>query len=178
MRSSALGRRFHGAVRDLVASHTGRYDVLYEPPHPADNRWQRGSVVGALYFADSEQTVWAEWYRYLAEPGLAPKKGLPRDLWRWEISLADVADLSDDARLARVGLPGLQPTRLQWPTFQPVGEQLHHDGWPALVSASAARPEGRVLCVFRTAPSMPGTRPVPPPTTVHEPPVVPTGMHT
>jgi hypothetical protein len=153
-------------------------DVHYEPPHPADSRWQRGKVVEALYFAESEPTVWAEWYRYLAEAGLPPQQGLPRDLWRWEISLPDVADLGDDARLERVGLPSLQPTRRQWPTFQPVGEQLHQDGWPALVSTSAARPEGRVLCVFRTAREVPGTQPVPPPTAVEDPHVVPTGMRT
>jgi hypothetical protein len=44
-------------------------------------------VIEALYFADSEETVWAEWYRYLAEAALPPRRGLPRDLWRWEISL-------------------------------------------------------------------------------------------
>ena len=122
--------------------------------------------------------MWAEWYRWLAEAGLPPQHGLPRDVWQWEISLPDVADLSDDARLARVGLPPLAPTRLQWPTFQPVGEQLHADGWPALLAASAARPEGRVLCVFRTARIVPGTRPIPPPTAITEPPVVPSGMRT
>jgi hypothetical protein len=153
-------------------------DVLYQPPHPADNRWQRGSVVEALYFADSEETVWAEWYRYLAEAGLPPRQGLPRDLWRWEIEMPDVADLRDDHRLARVQLPALRPTRLQWPAFQPVGEQLQREGSPALISASAARPQGFTLCVFRPARVVPGTRPVPPPTTVTEPPVVPTGMRT
>ena len=153
-------------------------DAYYQPPHPADNRWQRGAVVEALYFADSEHTAWAEWYRYLAEAALPPKQGLPRDLWRWEIALPEVADLSGEDRLARVGLPRLQPTRLQWPTFQPVGEQLHHESWPALVSYSAARPEGRTLCVFRTARDVPGIAPVPPPTTVEDPPVVPTGMRT
>lgn len=153
-------------------------DVYYQSREPADNRWQRGAVVEALYFADSEETAWAEWYRYLAEAALPPQQGLPRDLWRWEVSLPNVADLTDDDRLARVALPRLQPTRLQWPTFQPVGEQLNVDGWPALVSASAARPEGRALCVFRTAREVPGTRPEPPPTTVNDPPVVPTGMRT
>lgn len=153
-------------------------DVLFEPPDPADNRWQRGSVVEALYFADSEETVWAEWYRVLAEAGLPPRHGMPKDLWRWEISLPRVADLSDDDRLERVGLPKLAPTRRQWPAFQPVGQQLFEDGWPALVAASAARPEGRVLCVFRTARKVPGTEPIPPPTTVDEPPVVPTGLRT
>ena len=113
-------------------------DVHYQPPDPADNRWQRGAVVDALYFADSERTAWAEWYRHLAEAGLTPSQGLPR----------------------------------------PVGEQLQHDGWQALVSASAARPEGRALCVFRTELIVPGTRPVPPPATVTDPPVVPSGLRT
>jgi hypothetical protein len=153
-------------------------NIFYEPPDPADNRWQRGNVVEALYFADSEQTAWAEWYRSLAEAGLPPHQGLPRDLWRWEISLPSVADLSDDDRLARVGLPALQPTRNQWPAFQSAGEQLHAEQWPAIVSASAARPPGRVLCVFRTARQVPGTTPVPPPATIAEPPAVPTGMRT
>jgi hypothetical protein len=103
---------------------------------------------------------------------------MPRDVWRWEISLPDVADLGDDTRLGRAGLPPLHPTRHQWPAFQPIGEQLHADGWPALLAASAARPAGRVLCVFRTAREVPGTRPLPPPVTVNEPPVVPTGMRT
>ena len=89
-----------------------------------------------------------------------------------------VADLSDEDRLAGVGLPPLQPTRLQWPTFQPVGEQLHVDGWAALVSASAARPDGRVLCVFRTTREVAGARPLAPPTQVDVAPVVPPGMRT
>jgi hypothetical protein len=153
-------------------------DALYEPADPADNRWQRGSVIQALYFADTEETMWAEWYRYLAELGLPPRQGLPRDVWRWEIVLPDVADLTDDGRLARVGLPSPRPTRLQWPIFQPIGEQLHAEGWPALLAASAARPAGRVLCVFRTAREVAGARPLPPPTPIESPPVVPTGMQT
>lgn len=153
-------------------------DVHYEPADPADNRWQRGTVVEGLYFADCEATAWAEWYRYLAEAAMAPTQGLPRDLWRWEISLPGVADLSDDDRLARAGLPPLEPSRHQWPTFQPVGETLHGEGWRALLSASAARPEGQTLCVFRTAAQVPGTRPLPPPTPVADPPIVPTGMRT
>ena len=154
------------------------FDAYHRPPHPPDNRWQRGSVVDALYFADSEGTVWAEWYRFLAEAGLPPRRALPRDLWRWRIELPQVADLSDAGRLARLGLPPLSPTQRQWPAFQAVGEQLHGAGWPALVSASAARPEGRTLCVFRTARMAAGTWPVRPPRRVADPPAVPRGMRT
>lgn len=115
---------------------------------------------------------------YLAEAGVAPERGLPRDLWRWEISLSEVADLSDEGRLARVGLPAMEPARFQWPVFQAVGERLHREGWPALLSASAARPVGQTLCVFRPSREVPGIQPLPPPTTVTQAPVVPTGMRT
>src|SRR5262249_46683025 len=104
-----------------------------------------------MYFADSEPTVWAEWYRYLAEVAIPPAQSLPRDLWRWRISLPQVADLSAADKLAAAGLPPLAPTQRQWPAYQAVGEQLFADGWPALLSPSAARPEGHTLCIFRTA---------------------------
>jgi RES domain-containing protein len=154
-------------------------DVLYEPPDPADGRWQRGAVVEALYFGDSDTTVWAEWYRWLAEAGLPPRMGLPRDLWRWRISLPRVADLSTHDRLARVGLSPPSPGRVDWPRFQRVGEALHHAGWPALLAPSASRPDdGLVLCAFRTTRDVAGAVPLPPPTTVDDPPVVPTGLRT
>jgi RES domain len=147
-------------------------DPLSRPPDPPDGRWQRASVVGAIYFADTPETVWAEWYRALAEAAIPPAMALPRDLWQWDIDLPRVADA------AQLDLPPLAPTRRQWPQFQAVGEQLFADGWPALVSASAARSEGRVLCVFRTARIVPGATPLPPPERVNDPPVVPTGLRT
>jgi RES domain-containing protein len=115
-------------------------DVYYQPDPPADNRWQRGEVVEAWYLADSEPTAWSEWYRSLAEAGLPPHQGLPRDLWQWEVSLPEVADVTDEARLARLGLPTrLRPSRTEWPTFQPVGEALFHAGFKAL---ACPRPPG------------------------------------
>ena len=150
-------------------------DPLYRPPDPGDSRWQRGSVVEAVYFAESEPTAWAEWYRALAEAALPPGQGLPRDLWRWQIKLPRVADLTD---LDGAGLPPLTPSRRQWAAVQAVGVRRHAEGWPALVSASAARPEGRTLCVFRTTRAIPGCTPLRPPVTVPEPPLVPTGMRT
>lgn len=153
-------------------------DPLYQPVDAADYRWQRGSVVGALYLADSEATAWAEWYRALAEAALPPRQALPRALWRWRVGLPRVADLSTEAQRKRVGLPPIRPTRCHWPAFQAAGEGLHRDGWAALVSASAARPEGRTLCVFRTARVIAGVAPIPPPQVIDDPPIVPTGLQT
>jgi RES domain-containing protein len=156
----------------------GGGDVHYEPDPPADSRWQKGEVVDAHYFADTEDTAWAEWYRAIAESGLPPGQALPRDLWQWEISLPDVADLSTTEKLNKVGLKAPSPTRNQWPECQAVGEALYAEGWPALLAPSAARPDGRVLCLFRAERIVAGATPVPPPQTYEDPPRVPQGMTT
>ena len=153
-------------------------EVLQQPAEPPDMRWQHGETVEGLYLADSPETVWAEWYRWLAEAGLPPMQALPRDLWHWEVSLPRVADLSTAERLGELGLGLPQPGRRDWPEFQRVGDSLYEDGWPALIAPSAALPGTLVLCVFRDMREPPGVRPVPPPERFDEPPHPPTGMRT
>jgi RES domain-containing protein len=157
----------------------GGGDVFYEPEEPADGRWQRGEIVEGLYFADSEQTAWAEWYRFLAETGLPPDQALPRDLWEWRIDVADIADLSDTGKLAAVGLARPRPGWREWPSCQLVGTTLWQEGCRGVLAPSAARPDrGLVLCVFRTKHHEDGTEPVPPPKNYAVPPLVPRGMST
>lgn len=153
-------------------------DVLYKPEHPADGRWQRGAVVEAWYFADEPATVWAEWYRATAALGVPPGALLPRDLWRWNLALARVADLSDAQRLARLGLPLPKPSRKQWSVFEEVGERLHAEGYQGILAPSAARPASSVVCVFRTALEVPGAAPLAPPQRIDTPPRVPLGLVT
>jgi hypothetical protein len=86
-------------------------DVLYVPPDPPNMRWQHGEVVEGLYLADSTETAWGEWYRWLAETGLPPMQALPRDLWQWDIAMPRVADLSTEGRLAELGLGLPKPGR-------------------------------------------------------------------
>lgn len=145
---------------------------------PPESRWQRGNVVDALYLADSEETAWAEWYRHLAELGVPPDEQMPRRLWQWEVDVR-VADLGTAARLARVGLPLPAPGRRTWPQFQAVGEELWAEAWDGLIAPSAARPRGKILCLFREPPErVPGVRPVGRGRLVPRPPAPPTGMTT
>jgi RES domain-containing protein len=102
---------------------------------------------------------------------------MPRALWTWEVDV-EAADLSGADQLAAVGLAPPVPGRRTWPPYQRVGERLWREGWAGLVAPSAARPEGRVLCLFRTADEAPGARPVGRARIVHEPPAPPTGMTT
>jgi RES domain-containing protein len=137
------------AVRGAWWRHSpAGLDPWSRPPVAPSARWQRGEVSDALYFADSPDTAWAEWYRQLAEAALPPLEGLPRDLWRWRIDLERVADLREETALAALGLGMPRPDRREWPAFQQAGERLVSAGWRALVAPSAARPEGFVLCVF------------------------------
>ena len=147
-----------------------------ELPVP-DNRWQRGSVVDALYLGDERGTALAEWYRYLAEFGVPPAKSLPNFLWRWRVEVT-VADLRTEKRLERVGLAAPAPGIETWSPFQEVGETLYSDGFVGLIAPSAARPENFILCLFREHALLPGARPNPPPEEIVEPPAPPTGMRT
>jgi RES domain-containing protein len=172
---------------DVDAAHIRGTWVKHAPPSlpplpsrtdAPDNRWQRGGVVDAIYLADNESTVWAEWYRHLAENGLPPAQALPRELWRWQIDV-EVADVSTEARLVRVGLTLPAPGRHTWPSFQQVGEQLWSEGWRGLIAPSAARPAGAILCLFWEGEAeIDGAEPQSPPERIDDPPAPPTGMTT
>lgn len=96
--------------------------------------------MGGLYLADTPETAWAEFYRAAAELEVPPAKLLPRDLWRYEVSLNAVADLSSDQALAAAGLSTPAPDSSDWPPFQAVGERLALAGAQGVLWHSAARP--------------------------------------
>jgi RES domain-containing protein len=150
---------------------------LPEREPPPDNRWQRGDVVDALYLADAEETAWAEWYRHLAERMIPPLAQMPRELWTWQVDV-EVADLSTPEKLAAVGLRPPAPGRRAWQAYQRVGEQLSKENWAGLLAPSAARPDGKVLCLFRDEHGVRGAKPLPPPRRIDEPPPPPTGLRT
>jgi RES domain-containing protein len=166
------------AVRGRRLKHTypGSIALPVREP-PPDNRWQRGNLVDAVYLADSEATVWAEWYRHLAERAIPPLAQMPRDLWTWDVD-AKVADLSTPDRLADVGLAAPTPGHRSWPAFQRVGERLWTEGWPGLLAPSAARPEGSVLCLFRDSDGVRDAKPSRRPKRITEPPPPPIGLRT
>jgi RES domain-containing protein len=165
-------------VKGRWVKHTypGSPPLPERDPAP-DNRWQRGDVVDALYLADSEETAWAEWYRHLAERMIPPLAQMPRELWTWRVDI-DIADLSTPDKLANVGLTQPTPGRDHWHEYQQIGEQLAQESWAGLLAPSAARPAGRVLCLFRNKDTLDGAVPVGLPRLIDEPPPPPTGLQT
>ena len=101
----------------------------------------------------SVETMWAEWYRHLAEAALEPSDALPREVWEFEIALPGIANLSTPQRIRRTGLPWpIRPVRQTWPGCQDVGHSLHAAGYSGLLTISAARsgtPRGHIACIFR-----------------------------
>ena len=153
-------------------------DPLLLPSPPSSGRWQRGTSVAAIYLADEEETAWAEWYRVLAEIALPPSHGMPRDLWRWTITVNEIADFSTTAKLGKLDLPAPQPNRRSWAPFQAVGEELQREGCHGVLYPSAARPDHQALCLFREDILIPGADPIRPPTTYRDPPAPPVGLRT
>ena len=157
-------------------------DPLFWTPEAADGRWQRGSVVRALYLGDSEETVWAEWYRHTSEAGVPPQQRLPRAIWRMEVDIEDVADLTAPGILEGEGISRLDPTRRQWPRTQPIGESYWREGARGLLAPAAARAGGRVLAIFRPGDgptdTVAGVRAVPPSKRFTSLPALPPGLRT
>lgn len=155
----------------------GADPLTVREPAP-DGRWQRGVEVAALYLAQDTETVWAEWYRALAELGEPPDLRLPRDLWRFDVNLASVADVSRPAVLRALGLPRPAPDRTRWPRFQAVGEWLSAEGYAGVLFRSSARPRGLSLCLFAHGRAFPGVGAIGPPERIKAAPPPPRGMRT
>lgn len=153
-------------------------EPLAMSPEPADGRWQRGSEIRAVYLGSDEATCWAEWYRHTSEAGVPPDQRLPVALWRIEVALDEVADLTGPGALEAHGIERLEPTRRSWPPTQRIGEAYWRDGARAVLAPSAARTGGRVLTVFRAEPVVPGLTPVPPPRRHRSLPPLPPGLRT
>lgn len=104
---------------------------------------------------------------------------LPRDLWRFDVDLDDVADLSAEGILDGYGVRALSPSRRQWPETQPIGEAAWRAGAAGVLAPSAAHVGGQVLAVFRTRRGeIPGLNPIRPPRRFSELPPLPTGLRT
>jgi RES domain-containing protein len=108
---------------------------------------------------------------------IPPLAQMPRELWTWQVDV-EVADLSTHEKLAAAGLRPPDPDSRDWQPYQRVGEQLATNGWAGLLAPSAARPDGKILCLFRNQRGVVGAKPLFPPSRVDESPAPPRGLRT
>jgi RES domain-containing protein len=107
-----------------------------------------------------------------------PARRLPRDIWRVDVDLEDIVDLTGPGVLAAQGLERLEPSRRQWPLTQPIGEAYFRAGARGVLAPSAARRGGRVLAVFRRGRGHPGLVAIPPAERHEVLPPLPRGLRT
>jgi RES domain-containing protein len=138
------------------SSYAGRVYRHQGPGHPPLNaegarihggRWNPKESFPVLYLAPEEKTVIAEFYRLAERQGMEPASLLPRRLYRYNVRLGAVLDLTDDLAREAVRLDSSDLAADDPSKCQAVGDAAHYAGFEAVRAASAAGP-GTVLAVF------------------------------
>lgn len=109
-------------------------------------RWNPPQSFATLYLADSKSTVEAEFRRMAQRQGLDPAGFLPRRIYRLEVELQAVVDLTR-SQLLPPPLANLDLSADDLTATQAVGEATQYLGREAILAPSAAG-GGRVLAVF------------------------------
>jgi RES domain-containing protein len=125
---------------------SGRHPLSGAGARSQGGRWNPRQSFATLYLADSEATVEAEFRRMAHRQGLNPSQFLPRRVYRLEVELSAVVDLTDAESLP----PALAEADFlgdDLSTTQAVGEAAQYLGREAILAPSAAG-TGLVLAVF------------------------------
>lgn len=110
-------------------------------------RWNPPESFSTLYLGLSQATVVAEFYRMAERQGRAPEDFLPRQMHRYEVTLAVALDLRPEAARDSVGLTADALHALDAKRCQEVGEAAHYLGFEGIIAPSATG-TGTVLAVF------------------------------
>jgi len=109
-------------------------------------RWNPPDSWPTIYLGFSEATVRAEWARAASRQGLTLEDFLPRDLYAFDLELAEVLDLRDPA--ARRSVEPDQALRTTAQAFcRRIGAAAHAVGAEG-VAAPSATGEGDVVAIF------------------------------
>lgn len=138
-----------------TALSTGAFRHVAKDRHPLSGagarlqggRWNPPESFSTLYLALAQATVVAEFYRMAERQGRAPEDFLPRQMHRYDVTLAAALDLrvpvaQDSLDLTPEALRALDARRCQ-----EIGAAAHYLGFEAIVAPSATG-NGTVLAVF------------------------------
>jgi RES domain-containing protein len=130
------------AFRHVAAEH---HPLSGAGARTVGGRWNPPNSFATLYLADSRDTVELEFERMVARTGRSVADFLPRRLYRYELALAAVIDLTEAERpegLTRIDL-GADDVSLT----QAIGEAAQYLGNEGIFAPSAAG-SGTVIAVF------------------------------
>lgn len=135
---------YTGGVFRHVAS--GRHPLSGAGARSQGGRWNPPQSFATLYLADAKVTVEAEFRRMAERQGLDPGQFLPRRIYRLEVELQAVVDMTRPASLTPT-LAGLDLSAENLSATQAVGEAAQYLGREAILAPSATG-AGLVLAVF------------------------------
>lgn len=150
-----LGSPFHPELLNALATRVRgwsgeawRLVVQGTDPLTANSRGARwnSAEFEALYFSLDARAANAESDYLLDRQPIPVRK--PRELYRFEISLARVLDLCDDAELTECGVPAGSLTADSWDTCQAIAEAAYKYLECAAVLVPSARFPACNLVVF------------------------------
>jgi RES domain-containing protein len=110
-------------------------------------RWNPPGSFGALYLADDEATVAAEFRRLAVRQGRRVEDFLPRKLCTFRVRLDALLDLRPASALEAAALDEARIRSDDASACQAVGEAAHILGFEGIAAPSAAGP-GTVLAVY------------------------------
>lgn len=135
---------YTGEVFRHVAS--GRHPLSGAGARSVGGRWNPPQSFATLYLAESNATVEAEFRRMAERQDLALEQFLPRRIYRIDVELQAVVDMTQPASLAPA-LAKLDLSSEDLGATQAVGEAAQYLGREAILAPSATG-TGLVLAVF------------------------------
>jgi RES domain-containing protein len=124
----------------------GRHPLSGAGARSLGGRWNPPQSFATLYLADQKATIEAEFRRMARRQGLSLSSFLPRRLYRIEVDLQAVIDLTETEALPE-GLVGLDFGSDNLTVTQAIGEAAQYLGREGILAPSAAG-DGKVLAVF------------------------------
>lgn len=110
-------------------------------------RWNPPESFSTLYLGLAQATVVAEFYRMAGRQGRAPEDFLPRQMHRYEVTLAAALDLRSAAARDALDLTRDALSALDARRCQEIGAAAHYLGFEGIIAPSATG-TGTVLAVF------------------------------
>jgi len=125
----------------------GRQALSGEGARIQGGRWNPKESFPTLYVALTQEVVVAEFRRLAERSGRSPTDFLPRELYRIDVELQAVLDLTDPSTVRTLHVDPARFTADDLIASQAIGDAAHYLGIEAVLAPSAAG-TGSVLAIY------------------------------
>lgn len=125
----------------------GRQPLSGEGARIQGGRWNPRESFPTLYVGLTEAVVVAEFHRLAIRSGRSTADFLPRSVYRIDVSLGLVLDLTDASTVSAVGVTAAQLAADDPGACQAIGDAAHYLGFEAVLAPSATG-RGSALAIY------------------------------